>query len=326
MKHIGDALFEGHSPCKDFTIYKQKSFHPIHSIKWQEYFNNGTDSKKILEEWKKLNVLGAHVWNKLSDADKHKLYYANARRILGLKPLDPLEAELGAAERGSALHKTLDKFLKAHPSGMLPPGALQEFEALGEQHLAEILAAPAERAFWWPRFQRLARWFVATENARRAEGARLLDTETKGSMTVGPDERPLVIEAIADRIDQVEPGTWEVIDYKTGDRATSVGRRTRTHRLGTFGSLSPAFAPGDLLCAAAAIPHDGASRALVGGEPHAPLADFEIVHAAVHVAKGLGVRMRVRVAEQIAHVKVIEIDARDLPASEFLRRLHGGAG
>ena len=68
---------------------------------------------------------------------------------------------------------------------------------------------------------------------------------------------------------------------------------TRIVRLGTFGSLSPAFAPGDLLCAAAAIPHDGASRALVGGEPHAPMADFEIVHAAVHDAKHLGVRMRV---------------------------------
>lgn len=67
----------------------------------------------------------------------------------------------------------------------------------------------------------------------------------------------------------------------------------RIVRLGTFGSLSPAFQPGDLLCAAAAIPHDGASRALVGGEPHAPLADFEIVHAAVHDAKHLGVRMRV---------------------------------
>lgn len=68
---------------------------------------------------------------------------------------------------------------------------------------------------------------------------------------------------------------------------------TRIVRLGTFGSLSPDFAPGDLLCAAAAIPHDGASRALVHGEPHAPLADFEIVHAAVHDAKHAGVRMRV---------------------------------
>ena len=76
------------------------------------------------------------------------------------------------------------------------------------------------------------------------------------------------------------------------EELVQVGAR-RIVRLGTFGSLSPAFAPGDLLCAAAAIPHDGASRALVGGEPHAPLADFEIVHAAVHVAKGLGVRMRV---------------------------------
>lgn len=68
---------------------------------------------------------------------------------------------------------------------------------------------------------------------------------------------------------------------------------TRIVRFGTFGSLSPDFGPGDLLCAAAAIPHDGASRALTGGEPHAPLADFEIVHAAVHDAKHAGVRMRV---------------------------------
>ena len=72
-----------------------------------------------------------------------------------------------------------------------------------------------------------------------------------------------------------------------------VGGVQRIVRFGTFGSLSPDFAPGDLLCAAAAIPHDGASRALVGGEPHAPLADFEIVHAAVHDAKHAGVRMRV---------------------------------
>ena len=89
---------------------------------------------------------------------------------------------------------------------------MQRFEALGERHLADILAAPAERAFWWPRFQRLARWFVATENARRANGARLLGSETKGSVIVGG----MTIEAIADRIDDRGDGTWDVIDYKTG--------------------------------------------------------------------------------------------------------------
>ncbi len=67
----------------------------------------------------------------------------------------------------------------------------------------------------------------------------------------------------------------------------------RIVRLGTCGSLSPLVAPGDFLCAAAAIPADGTSQTYVGNEPHAPLADFEIVHAAVHDAKHAGVKMRV---------------------------------
>jgi len=127
-----------------------------------------------------------------------------------------LEAELGAADRGSALHDALDEFLKAYPSGLLPPDAIDRFEGLGEKHLEALLTAPAERAFWWPRFQRLARWFVATENARRAAGTKLLASETNGAITVGPPGRPLRIDARADRIDEIEPGGWEIIDYKTG--------------------------------------------------------------------------------------------------------------
>ena len=67
----------------------------------------------------------------------------------------------------------------------------------------------------------------------------------------------------------------------------------RLVRLGTCGSIAPDVAPGDFLCAASAIPADGTSRTYVGDEPHAPLADFEIVHAAVHAAKKAGIRMRV---------------------------------
>jgi ATP-dependent helicase/nuclease subunit B len=153
----------------------------------------------------RLSVSSIEQWRR----DPYGLY---ARRILGLEALDPLEAELGAADRGSALHDALDEFLKAYPSGVLPADALAQFEALGEQHLSELLAAPAERAFWWPRFQRLARWFIATENARRAAGTRLLASEADGAITLGP----LRIEARADRIDEIEPGGWEIIDYKTG--------------------------------------------------------------------------------------------------------------
>jgi DeoD family purine-nucleoside phosphorylase len=67
----------------------------------------------------------------------------------------------------------------------------------------------------------------------------------------------------------------------------------RLVRLGTCGSLADDVAPGDFLCAASAIPADGTSQTYVGGEPHAPLADFEIVHAAVHDAKHAGIPMRV---------------------------------
>ena len=86
---------------------------------------------------------------------------------------------------------------------------------MGERHLETVLAAPAERAFWWPRFQRLARWFIATENARRAAGTRLLPAKPKARSRRAAG-RPLTHQARADRIDEIEPGGWEIIDYKTG--------------------------------------------------------------------------------------------------------------
>jgi purine-nucleoside phosphorylase len=67
----------------------------------------------------------------------------------------------------------------------------------------------------------------------------------------------------------------------------------RLVRLGTAGSLVPDVAPGSFLCAAAAIPADGTSQTYLHGEPHAPMADFEIVHAAVHDAKKAGIPLRV---------------------------------
>ena len=179
-----------------------------------------------------LSVSSIEQWRR----DPYGLY---ARQILKLRLLDPLEAELGAAERGSALHAALDDFLKKHPSGLLPGDAVSELEEIGEKHLGELLTAPAERAFWWPRFQRLARWFVGEENNRRASGVRLLDGETQGTLKVGPRNHPLTITAVADRIDELGPGVWEVIDYKTG-------------RVPTTRELEALFAPQLLLEAAMA--------------------------------------------------------------------------
>jgi DeoD family purine-nucleoside phosphorylase len=67
----------------------------------------------------------------------------------------------------------------------------------------------------------------------------------------------------------------------------------RLVRIGTCGGLQSDLALGDLIVAVSAVPADGTARAYTGGEPHAPTADWELVHAAVHAAKELGRRVRI---------------------------------
>ena len=64
-------------------------------------------------------------------------------------------------------------------------------------------------------------------------------------------------------------------------------------RVGTCGGLQPDLKIGDLIVAMSAAPADQTPVHLVGGEPHAPTASWEIVHGAVHHAKELGKPVRV---------------------------------
>ncbi len=67
----------------------------------------------------------------------------------------------------------------------------------------------------------------------------------------------------------------------------------RLLRIGTCGGLQPDLRFGDLIVAISAVPADSTATHYVGGEPHAPTADWELVHAAVHAAKQLDRRIRV---------------------------------
>jgi len=64
-------------------------------------------------------------------------------------------------------------------------------------------------------------------------------------------------------------------------------------RVGTCGGLQTDLELGDLIVALTAVPADGTARHYVGGDPHCPTADWELVHGAVHAAKELGQPMRV---------------------------------
>ena len=64
-------------------------------------------------------------------------------------------------------------------------------------------------------------------------------------------------------------------------------------RVGTCGGLQQDLKLGDLIVAVSAVPADGTARHYVGGEPHTPTADWELVHEAVHAAKELDQPVRV---------------------------------
>ena len=67
----------------------------------------------------------------------------------------------------------------------------------------------------------------------------------------------------------------------------------RLLRIGTCGGLQADLALGDLIVAISAVPQDSTATHLVQGEPHAPTADWELIHSAVHAAKELGKPVRV---------------------------------
>ena len=145
--------------------------------------------------------------------DPYSIY---AKHILRLRPLDPIDADPGAADYGDVVHKILDAFLKRHPRGPLLPASLNELVGLGEEQFAPLLQSrPGLAAFWWPRFLRVAEWFAAQEQARRAEVAEVA-SEVEGALEIAAPAGPFVVKARADRIDLLKDGSLAIIDYKTG--------------------------------------------------------------------------------------------------------------
>jgi len=156
---------------------------------------------------RRLSVTQIETWMR----DPYAIF---ARHILRLRPLDPIDADPGAAERGIFIHTALDRFVEAHP-GALPDDALQQLLSFGEVAFGVSLGRPTVRAFWWPRFIRIAHWFLVQENRRRNDLVQSA-SEIRGHLTLEGPEGSFVLSAVADRIDRRAEGGFEIIDYKTG--------------------------------------------------------------------------------------------------------------
>lgn len=155
---------------------------------------------------RKLSVTEVELWMR----DPYGLY---AKRILGLRPLDAIDADPSAREYGTFIHAALEVFIERHKDS-LPADGLNELIALGEKAFAPFLHRPTVRAFWWPRFEQIAAWFLAEQQAR-AGLATPIKAETSGALEL-PVDGGFTLRAKADRIDALAGGGYEIIDYKTG--------------------------------------------------------------------------------------------------------------
>ena len=93
-------------------------------------------------------------------------YTIYAKHILKLQALDPVDTPPGARDRGTVIHKAIGDFTEKFAGG-LPADPLAELIALGREAFAPLNDYPEAKAFWWPRFERIARWFVDWEIERR---------------------------------------------------------------------------------------------------------------------------------------------------------------
>jgi ATP-dependent helicase/nuclease subunit B len=141
-------------------------------------------------------------------------YTIYAKHILKLRELDPIDLPPGAADRGIVIHAALSDFTKAFATGLPadPAGALID---IGAKHFETLEDYPEARAFWWPRFRRIARWFAGWETLRRGSVAALA-AELSGKIDIPLGERVFTLRARADRIERLADGGYAILDYKTG--------------------------------------------------------------------------------------------------------------
>jgi ATP-dependent helicase/nuclease subunit B len=151
-------------------------------------------------------------------------YTIYAKHILALQPLDAVDTPPGARDRGNVIHEALGEFTERFKD-KLPDDPYPTLIAIGQKHFAPLEDYAEARAFWWPRFQRIARWFAgwAAERNKSIDG---LFVEIRGKIEIPLGERTLVLAARADRIERRADGHYAIIDYKTGTSPTEKQVRT----------------------------------------------------------------------------------------------------
>ena len=157
-----------------------------------------------------LSVTRIETWMR----DPYALY---AQKILKLKKLPPLDEDPTVAQKGQFIHAALEQFITE--GAMTGPNPLARLLELGQGAFAPLRRDhPHLWAFWWARFERIARWVVDQER-RRMGALSASEVEVRGCLTLPCG---FTLRARADRIDFRTDGGVAIVDYKTGAPPTTL--------------------------------------------------------------------------------------------------------
>jgi ATP-dependent helicase/nuclease subunit B len=139
-------------------------------------------------------------------------YAIYAKRILRLRPLDPLRRAPDAKMRGNVLHKIIEDFVKERPECEAQSAAQERLIQTAERVLDAEVPWPTERRLWLARISRLSAAFVVAEADRSLRGVPVI-LEEKGSISL--PNVAFTLTATPDRIDLLNDGSTHIFDYKS---------------------------------------------------------------------------------------------------------------
>ena len=155
-----------------------------------------------------LSVTQVQTWM----CDPYALY---GQKILGLSKLEDIDTRPNASHKGIMLHKVLELFMKLDKSERSGADAKAKLMAIGTEVFQDLATQPTVHAFWWPRFERVAEWFIDHE-AERQKFYRFLGGEVWGHAKLSGTD--FTLKAQADRLDKnLLTGAIAILDYKTGN-------------------------------------------------------------------------------------------------------------
>ena len=136
-----------------------------------------------------------------------------AEQVLRLDTIDPMNAPLGPAPRGTAIHKALELF-EAEDAPKTKPHLISLLEA----NLSAAGEPEAVLAARHAVLEQMAVWYLDWRSARRVDGKPKL--EVKGQLDFEIAGEPFTLSAMADRIERQPDGSLIIVDFKTGSPPT----------------------------------------------------------------------------------------------------------